>query len=550
MKKYLKNILKPTSPTPQSALIPGMDQVRNSAGGYTWQIDSWEQLRRFLILGSEGGSYYATEQALTVNNAQNVKACILEDGVRTVQEIVAISHEGRAPKNDQAIFALAMATALGNEATRRAALDALPQVCRIGTHLFAFTEYVQTMRGWGRGLRRAVGHWYLEKPPRDLAYQLVKYRQRSGWTHADTLRLSHPKPQTDIQSAIMKWVTKRDEATWATDLQMPADEALAFIWGFEQAQRTNDVAMWLKLIAQFDLPREALPTEALTHAEIWDALLQKMPMTAMIRNLATMTRVGLIIPGSEAERMIVGRLTNADALRKARVHPIAVLSALRVYALGRSLKGRGMYGMYAAGAPQWTPTPRILDALDKAFELAFQNVQPANRRTMLALDVSGSMGAGMIAGVPGLTPRDGSAAMALVTARTEPEYSFTAFHHELQPLDISARMRLDDVVNRISGLPFGATDCALPMLYALERKQPVDTFVIYTDSETWFGKIHPSQALAEYREKMGIPARLVVVGMLANAFTIADPNDAGMLDVVGFDTAAPEVISRFSRGEI
>ena len=209
MKNYLKHILKPTSPTPQSAPIPGSNQVRNSAGGYTWQIDSWEQLRRFLILGSEGGSYYATEQTLTINNAQNVKDCILEDGVRTVQEIVAISKEGRAPKNDPAIFALAMATALGNEDTRRAALDALPQVCRIGTHLFAFTEYVQTMRGWGRGLRRAVGQWYLEKTPRDLAYQLVKYRQRNGWTHTDTLRLSHPKPQTEVQSAIMKWVTKR-----------------------------------------------------------------------------------------------------------------------------------------------------------------------------------------------------------------------------------------------------------------------------------------------------------------------------------------------------
>ena len=32
----------------------------------------------------------------------------------------------------------------------------------------------------------------------------------------------------------------------------------------------------------------------------------------------------------------------------------------------------------------------------------------------------------------------------------------------------------------------------------------------------------------------------------ANGFTIADPNDAGMLDVVGFDTATPQVISDFA----
>jgi 60 kDa SS-A/Ro ribonucleoprotein len=550
MKNYLKNILNNNSPTPQSAPIPGSTQVRNSAGGFTWQVDAWTQLRRFLILGSEGGSYYATEQSLTISNAQNVKACILEDGVRTVQEIVAISHEGRAPKNDPAIFALAMAAAMGNEETRRAALDALPQVARIGTHLFAFAEYIQTMRGWGRGLRRAVGQWYLQKTPRDLAYQLVKYRQREGWTHADTLRLAHPKPETEVQSSVMKWVTKRDEAVWATDLRVPAEDAQAFIWAFEQAQKATDEATWLKLIAEFDLPREALPTDALKSAEVWDALLQKMPMTAMIRNLATMSRVGLIVPGSDAERMIVERLTNADVLRKARIHPIAVLSAMRVYGLGFSLKGQ-VSALYNRSAErEWDPSARILDALDKAFELSFHNVQPANKRTMLALDVSGSMGMGLIAGVPGLTPRDGSAAMALVTARTEPDYSFISFQDKIVPLDISARMRLDDVVQRISGLPFGATDCAQPMLYAMERKQPVDTFVIYTDSETWAGKIHPSQALAEYREKMGIPARLVVVGMVANKFTIADPNDAGMLDVVGFDASAPDVISGFSRGEI
>jgi len=88
----------------------------------------------------------------------------------------------------------------------------------------------------------------------------------------------------------------------------------------------------------------------------------------------------------------------------------------------------------------------------------------------------------------------------------------------------------------------------LPMLYALENKLSVETFVIYTDSETWFGKIHPAQALRDYREKMGIPARLIVVGMVANQFTIADPTDNGMLDVVGFDSAAPELMADFARG--
>jgi 60 kDa SS-A/Ro ribonucleoprotein len=88
------------------------------------------------------------------------------------------------------------------------------------------------------------------------------------------------------------------------------------------------------------------------------------------------------------------------------------------------------------------------------------------------------------------------------------------------------------------------------MLHAMERKREVDVFVIYTDSETWAGDIHPAQALAEYRRRSGIAARLVVVGMVSNGFTIADPSDRGMLDVAGFDAATPGLIAAFARGEL
>jgi 60 kDa SS-A/Ro ribonucleoprotein len=117
----------------------------------------------------------------------------------------------------------------------------------------------------------------------------------------------------------------------------------------------------------------------------------------------------------------------------------------------------------------------------------------------------------------------------------------------LSTFDISPRQRLDDVIRKTSGLPFGGTDCALPMQYALKARLEIDVFCIYTDSETWAGKMHPSQALQLYRQKTGIPAKLVVVGMTSNGFTIADPQDAGMMDVVGFDPATPQAITEFAK---
>ena len=133
------------------------------------------------------------------------------------------------------------------------------------------------------------------------------------------------------------------------------------------------------------------------------------------------------------------------------------------------------------------------------------------------------MAAGRVAG-SSLTPREASAALALMTAATEASTHIVGFTAGgMTPLPLSPSMRLDDAVRAVSGLPFGGTDCALPMLYALERGIPVDAFVVLTDSETWAGAIHPAQALRQYRERTGIAAKLVVVGLVSNGFSIADP---------------------------
>src|SRR4051795_9758042 len=170
-----------TRRVPQWAPLPG--QAPNSTGGFAWAVDAWTRLRRFLILGSEGGSYYATEWSLTRENAQAVEQAVQEDGQRAVAEIVRVSAEGRAPTKHPALYALAYAAGAGDVEARRAALAALAQVARTGTHLFQFAVFVEGFRGWGRALRRAVGQWYAARPVDALAYQAVKYRQRAGVTH-------------------------------------------------------------------------------------------------------------------------------------------------------------------------------------------------------------------------------------------------------------------------------------------------------------------------------------------------------------------------------
>ena len=153
--KYAKDYS--TRKTPQSEPIPGKPMVPNSGGGYTFAVDNWARLERFLILGNEGGSYYATERQLTVENARCVEACLAEDAARAVRTIVEVSDQGRAPKNDPAVFALALAAGTGHAAQ---AMEALPKVCRTGHAPVRLRRGRPGFRGWGKTLKRGVADWY------------------------------------------------------------------------------------------------------------------------------------------------------------------------------------------------------------------------------------------------------------------------------------------------------------------------------------------------------------------------------------------------------
>jgi 60 kDa SS-A/Ro ribonucleoprotein len=164
----------------------------------------------------------------------------------------------------------------------------------------------------------------------------------------------------------------------------------------------------------------------------------------------------------------------------------------------------------------------------------------------LGCDVSGSMSTNQAGKTP-LSCCEAAGAMAMVALHTEPECVPMAFCNHFVPIKLTTKMRLDEVAKHMHDNNFGTTDCSQPMLWALQNKIKADVFVVYTDNETWDGSVHPCQALQQYRQKFGIPAKLIVVGMTATEFSIADPDDAGMLDVVGFDTSAPTVMADFVR---
>ena len=522
--------------TPQTEVIPGREQdmAENNAGGYSFVLDKWKTLDRFLILGAESGTYYVAEKDLSKANLDNSIACIKENPKKVLDKVVEISTAGRAPKNDQAILMLALLfTECKDDEVKKEVALAFPEVCRIGTHLFTFCNYLDDMRSWGCSVRKAVSNWYTMEPGK-LEYQLIKYKGRTvegtknQWTHRDVLRSAHVKPVSEKHNALFKYAVKGEMS-----------EDMPLIKAYEELATTKDTKRAVELIKAHKIPHDSWPTEMKNVQEIWKAGLPDMPLTALIRNLGKLSSIGILAQGKFDDlELVIKKLTNQEYIKKSRVHPLNVLVAQKTYASGQGFKG----------SSSWTPVRKIVDALEQTFYLSFGNIEPTGKRMLLALDVSGSMSSA-IPGAPVLSCAEGTACMSMVTARVEKRYEIMGFANSFKNLGISPAMSFTECLERVRDNNFGSTDCSLPIVWADKNDLEFDTFCIYTDCETYAGSIHPTQALAKYRKKVP-DAKLIVVGMASTEFTIADPADAGQLDVVGFDTATPQIISEFSRGNI
>lgn len=544
---YSKHI---STPIPQSKPIDNT-QVKNNAGGYVFQVSDKSRLERFLILGSDGPTYYQKAPDLIEGNLTFIVDLIGRDENLVLSTVKEISISGRAYKNSPALFVLALLFKHGSQDIKADLKLAVPAVARTSTMLFELIEYFELLGGWNRSKRGAVASWYVNRTTSKVAYQVVKYRQRNGWTHKDAFRLAHPK---GINENVGNFVLGKP---------FNEGEVPAIITGFQKLQATRTAKDAVKVLSDHvDLPWETLPTELHKSPEVWKKIFHNGQLRgqALLRNITRLARIGAF---NDLQFTVeyAKALVNEEMIRDSRLHPINYLNALIVHTEGQIVRNRGTVDYYGYGgrSKDWTTVPQLVDALNEGYYLAFKYIEPTNKRFFLGVDVSGSMSSAIGQGLD-ITAAQGAGAMAMAIARTEQAYMVRGFTSDsggwgrrdtkLTDLGITPKMPLNEVFKRVQKSNFGATDCALPMVYAKQQKLEIDAFVVLTDNETWYGDVHPTKALQDYRKASGIDAKLIVVGMTATPFSIADPRDPGMLDVVGLDSNLPKLVSEFAAGRI
>jgi 60 kDa SS-A/Ro ribonucleoprotein len=120
------------------------------------------------------------------------------------------------------------------------------------------------------------------------------------------------------------------------------------------------------------------------------------------------------------------------------------------------------------GKLTWTVNENIVKVLEKAFYATFSFVVPTGKKFCLAVDVSGSMRQPVI-GASSIEARDASAAMMLLTAKTEKEFEVVAFSEGLKELNVNREDTLETVIAECSRHDF-STGCLIEPLTSTAKQ--------------------------------------------------------------------------------
>lgn len=492
------------------------------------EVGKFQMLKRFLLIGTQGGTCYTAEANLVEKHKNNILD-LLDSAPH--EEILKLITECsiKARKNDYSIFVLAL---LMNKANNIDFSGAIQQICRTGTHYFTLVEYLNRMRGFGRKIKRGLTSWYLNKPVKDLVFQTQKYQNRNGWTHKDVIKVLHIKPVSDEMNSLFQYILEKN--TLCADSENPNFKLIKGINQLQLVPKTKnkeDIAKAVEIINQYKLVREMIPTEFLNIHDVINAMLPNMGYTSIVRSLGSWTASGFFNNVSNVVN-VEKILMNQEKLKFSKIHPLQLLDAYSTYSNGQGFKGK----------LSWTPLRRIVDLLEWAFNDSFRFVEPTNKTIMYGIDSSGSM-TSLCAGsfVPMM---NAAAAIALASYKKEDYTYIGSFSINFQLLNIGKSTTYKNMVDILNHFPWRTTNPSSVVKYALDHNVKVDAFIIYTDNEANCGD-PISSVLGKYKKAINKDVKFITVSMSADNFSLADPNDPSMLDVIGFDMDHPSLINTF-----
>lgn len=333
-----------------------------------------------------------------------------------------------------------------------------------------------------------------------------------------------------------------DVVTLHESLDKDHKEVKRFLRAVIEAKECEDKVQLIELITLHNLAREHIPNSFLSEKEVWQVLLRTMPLTAMIRNMGKMTKLGIFDDEHASFYVtLVEERMESKTLLASTVHPLRILFALRQYQEGKGDKGK----------LEWHPNRAITTILEKAFDDTV-NLQPkSGKRYLLAISVSNEMMKKLI-GSP-LTARDVACAMVHTIVKQEDRVETLLFENNLERPYISTIDRNDNInsINRKLELFSPSAGHQITFSNWARDNNNFDVIMVFTDTLTGKGAGHvtePFDYLCRSHD-VGAPNHArVIVAMTGKPNDIVEPCDDQTLHVIGFDSFTPQIINSFISG--
>jgi 60 kDa SS-A/Ro ribonucleoprotein len=511
---------------PQSQPIPGReaDMVKMRSGGYGFAQSDWDKLYSLLILGNETGSYYAGPEEMQKEHAEILQKLIQSDPAKVLNAAYDVSVNNLTLKNLYPVYALAALVKFGNAEIRRDVFRSLPKIARTGSDFLAFVAFLLELGvKFGRLNARGIAFWYLSKDARSLAYQMLKYQSRHGMDHSRVFRLAHVSAWANkgvnggLYAKITEWLKSGNTE------QFHEEPGFEQVLAHKEIQTAATASYVSAVVAAKKLTHEMIPSQFQKEPLIWTALIPDMPYQALIRNLGRITAYGALNVTNELA--VNTRIKDVETIKRSRVHPLSIMLALRQYAEGKGDKG----------SVSWQPNARVLDSLNAAFYAAMEAQEEREARVLVIVDVSSSMGRKLSG--KNMWPHEAAAAMTLSAMHRYTVVDTLAVDTQVHALPISKSQRLDDAYRLLERTGGGGTDLAVAFQHITGQKKVYDAVLFLTDNESWagyYGRSHTAEAWIDYR-KVAPKARCLFIQMVANGYTVADPNDNTVRSATGFD---------------
>jgi 60 kDa SS-A/Ro ribonucleoprotein len=483
-----------------------LTEERNRDGYPCFHRDWKEEYLQMLVTNTVSQVFYASEDSMLDDAISMHRFAADEDPEFMARALVYARNEGFMRL--QPIVGLAVLSL----ASPKLFTKIFGKVVRILPDLVEFTLVLESLgRGQGgRTIKRAAA----EKLASIDEYAVLKYAgEGRGYSLRDLLRVYHPKARDEKSDLLFRYIADNLDWNEVPDDTLPKIRAFEKLKGLDASDEADAATEAVSLIKEGKLPYNVV-TGAVTRMpkELWAALMPDMPLFALVRHLSTLERCG-VIAENEPDSRIASRLTDPEAIHRAKILPFRFSQAWQQVSSG------------------W-----LRKSLERAVDLSVDSLPDIKGRTVVLLDISGSMdGRFLMAG----------SVLALSIQRKSGKGNLIVFDTEATEIEIAKCESILSVASKIGA--FGGTDTGCGIRLMTEQKIFADNIVIVTDEQQNAGSPFYTE-LCHYRNKVYHDAKAFVVDVAPYGNAMVPTDDEKTFYCFGWSDQVVSFIARISSG--